>query len=40
MTPLWLLLIALVIAGIVYGVKRARGTAEDETAVDPDRVRR
>lgn len=40
MTPLWLLLIALVVAGVAYGVKRARGTANDETAVDPDKVRR
>lgn len=40
MTPLWLLLIALVVAGVVYGVMRARGTANDDTAVDPDRVKR
>lgn len=40
MLPLWLLLIALTLAGIAYGVMRARGTADDESAVDPDRVRR
>lgn len=40
MLPLWLLAIAVLVAAAVYGVRRARGTARDETAVDPDRVKR
>lgn len=40
MLPLWLIAIALIVAAVVYGVMRSRGTAKDDTAVDPDRVKR
>lgn len=40
MLPIWLILIALIVAAVAYGVMRSRGTANDESAVDPDRVKR
>lgn len=40
MLPIWLLLVAVLVAATLWAVKRARGTARDDTRVDPDRVKR